>query len=62
MKFLLDVIFATLLTFLTYPRSRRQFFYDEGCLVPVQRFPRPSRSIHFGDAMANGQETLNFSL
>ena len=27
-------------------------------LVPVRRFPRPSRSIHFGDVSgANGRET-----
>ena len=28
------------------------WIYDmssQGCLVPVRRFPRPSRSIHFGD-------------
>ena len=28
------------------------------CLVPVRRFPSPSRSIHFGDVSeANGRET-----
>ena len=30
------------------------------CRVPVGRFPRPSRSIHFGDvSVANGRETPN---
>ena len=28
------------------------------CLVPVRRFPRPSRSFHFGDVWeAKGRET-----
>ena len=31
------------------------------CLVPVRRFPRPSRSMHFGDVSeANKQETPHF--
>ena len=31
-------------------------------LVPVRRFPRPSRSIRFGDVSeANGRETFTFS-
>ena len=30
------------------------------CLVPVRRFPSPSRSIRFGDVSeANGQETFS---
>ena len=30
------------------------------CLVPVRRFPSPSRSIRFGDVSeANGRETLS---
>ena len=32
------------------------------CLVPVRRFPSPSRSIHFGEVSeANGRETLVLS-
>ena len=32
------------------------------CLVPVRRFPSPSRSIHFGDVSeANGRETHIFT-
>ena len=35
----------------------KQVMYDY-CLVPVRRFPSPSRSIHFGDlSEANGRET-----
>ena len=39
------------------------WIYDmssQGCLVPVRRFPRPSRSIHFGDVSeANGRGTFS---
>ena len=32
----------------------------QACLVPVRRFPSPSRSIHFGDVSeANGRETFS---
>ena len=41
---------------LTLGRTRK--FIPPPCLVPVQRFPSPSRSIRFGDVSeANGRET-----
>ena len=38
--------------------EKRAFITRRVCLVPLRRFPRPSRSIHFGDVSeANGRET-----
>ena len=31
-------------------------------LVPVRRFPRPSRSIHFGDVSESNRRETHFSL
>ena len=37
-----------------------QFTCEKFCLVPVRRFPTPSRSIRFGDVSeANGRETAS---
>ena len=49
-QFLLDVVFCILL----YERFRTLCMFTESllyehCLVPVRRFPSPSRSIRFGD-------------
>ena len=36
------------------------YLYDWFCLVPVRRFPSPSRSIRFGDVFeTNGRETAS---
>ena len=53
-------LFAPSLQYCTYNHVPKGSVWSRACLVPVRRFPSPSRSIHFGDVSeANGRETFS---